>query len=92
MPSIEVSIVNENGLHMRPAMNIVDTASKFKSNISINIDGNIADAKSMLEVMMLAAVHGTKLTIEAKGEDASQAIEELKELIGSGFQEQLKEL
>lgn len=77
----EVEIKNVNGLHMKPAMQIVDTASKFASDIKISKDKTIVDAKSIMQVAMLAATCGTKLTIKAKGPDAQTAIEALKDLI-----------
>jgi phosphocarrier protein len=77
----EVEIKNANGLHMRPAMQIVDTASKFTSDIIISNGKKSINGKSIMEIAMLAATAGTKLTITAKGSDANRAIEALKDLI-----------
>jgi phosphotransferase system HPr (HPr) family protein len=77
----EVEIKNHNGLHMRPAMLLVDTASRFASDIKISNGRTSVDAKSIMQVTMLAAAAGTKLTLTAKGSDCNQAIEALKELI-----------
>jgi len=77
----EVEIKNVNGLHMKPAMQIVDTASKFSSDIKISRDKTVVDAKSIMQVAMLAATMGTKLTITAKGPDALMAVDALKDLI-----------
>jgi len=77
----EVEIKNHNGLHMRPAMLLVDTASRFASDIKISNGRTSVDAKSIMQVTMLAAAAGTKLTLTAKGNDCNQAIEALKELI-----------
>ncbi len=77
----EVEIKNVNGLHMKPAMQIVDTASKFASDIKISRDKTVVDAKSIMQVAMLAATMGTKLTITAKGPDSQAAVDALKDLI-----------
>lgn len=77
----DVEIKNRNGLHMRPAMLLVDIASKFSSDIKISNEQTTADAKSIMQVTMLAAAAGTKLAIMAKGSDCEQAVEALKELI-----------
>lgn len=78
---IDVEIKNRNGLHMRPAMLLVDIASKFASEIKISNAQTTADAKSIMQVTMLAAAAGTKLSLMAKGNDCNQAVEALKELI-----------
>lgn len=77
----EVEIKNRNGLHMRPAMLLVDMASKFSSEIKISNAQTSADAKSIMQVTMLAAAAGTKLTLTAKGSDCEPAVEAIKELI-----------
>jgi phosphocarrier protein HPr len=78
---IDVEIRNRNGLHMRPAMLLVDIASRFASDVKISNGQTSADAKSIMQVTMLAAAAGTKLTLTAKGNDCNQAVEALKELI-----------
>ena len=66
---------------MRPAMQFVDVATKFKSEITVSNQGNEVDGKSIMQMSMLAATYGTKLKIRAEGPDAEQAIEALKELV-----------
>jgi phosphocarrier protein len=78
---IEVEIKNANGLHMRPAMQFVDTASKFSSNIKVGNGDIEVDGKSIMHMAMLAAAAGTKLTITADGADSQKALEALKELV-----------
>ncbi len=77
----EVEIKNANGLHLRPAMQLVDTASRFTSNIKISNGKTTVDGKSIMQVTMLAASAGTKLTITATGLDAQMATEALKDLV-----------
>jgi phosphotransferase system HPr (HPr) family protein len=85
MPEIKTKIVNKNGMHMRPAMMVVDKASTFESDIEISTDHSVADAKSIMELTMLAAVKGTKIKIKATGKDADIAVRDIHALFESGF-------
>ena len=78
---IEVEIKNADGLHMRPAMQFVDVASKFDSNITVANAGTVVDAKSIMQMTMLAATCGTRLTVRAEGGDAEGAAEAIRELV-----------
>jgi phosphocarrier protein HPr len=82
-----VQIVNKNGLHARPAAEIVKAASKFKSEITIVRDDLEVNGKSIMGVMMLAAEFGATLTIRANGPDAQQAVDAIAELIARRFGE-----
>lgn len=87
MPEIELVINNEVGLHARPAAVFVQTASKFKSTITINKGGNSANAKSILHVLTLGIQKGTTITVLAEGEDAAQALEAISDLHSKNFGE-----
>ena len=78
---IEVMIKNADGLHMRPAMQFVDVASKFESDIKVSNEDTIVDAKSIMQMTMLAATFGTKLTVRAEGSDAQEATEAIRHLV-----------
>ena len=77
----QVEIKNADGLHMRPAMQFVDIASQFKCEITVSNDETSVDGKSIMQISMLAATAGTKLTIKAEGGDAQEAIAALRELV-----------
>ncbi|MHC4551364.1 MAG: HPr family phosphocarrier protein [Planctomycetota bacterium] len=81
----EVTIKNPEGLHMRPAMQFVDMANTFASSISVSNGDVSVDAKSIMQMTMLAATCGTRLIIQAKGQDARQAADALYELIECEF-------
>lgn len=83
-----VTITNKYGLHARPAMQLVEMASRFASDVRLVRGEKIADAKSIMDVLMLAAEHGTDLVIKAEGDDAEQAIETLSDLVASRFDEE----
>lgn len=76
-----VEIKNADGLHMRPAMQFVDLASRFNCEVSVSNDQTTADGKSIMQMSMLAATCGTRLKIRAEGPDAEKALEALRELV-----------
>jgi phosphocarrier protein len=82
---IEVEIRNPEGLHMRPAMQFVDLANSFDSDISVSHQDVSVDAKSIMQMTMLAATCGTRLKITATGADAGQAIQALQDLVENKF-------
>ena len=84
----EVQIPNSLGLHARPAMQLVDLANRFDAEIEIAKAGQCVDAKSIMQVMTLAATQGTKLTLTARGDDAAKAVAAIAALIADGFGEE----
>jgi phosphocarrier protein len=82
-----VQILNKNGLHARPAAEIVKLAAKYRSEITISRDGTEVNGKSIMGVMMLAAECGASIVLRAEGEDAEQAIEAIAGLIANKFGE-----
>jgi phosphotransferase system HPr (HPr) family protein len=82
---IEVEIRNPEGLHMRPAMQFVDLANSFDSDISVSHQDITVDAKSIMQMTMLAATCGSRLRIQAAGTDAGRAIEALQKLVANKF-------
>ncbi len=87
MPEREVKILNKIGVHARPAAEIVKTAGKFKSNITIVRDDLEVNAKSIMGVMMLAAESGATVILRATGEDAEAAVDALAGVIAAKFGE-----
>jgi len=79
--SRDVTIANPQGLHARPADLFSRLASRFESTIEIVKDGQHVDGKSILDILMLAAVQGTTLSIVARGNDADEAVEALARLL-----------
>jgi phosphocarrier protein len=82
-----VQILNKNGLHARPAAEIVKLAAKYRSEITISRDGTEVNGKSIMGVMMLAAECGASIVLRAEGEDAEQAIDAIATLIANKFGE-----
>lgn len=87
MISEKITILNETGLHARPASIFVNTAAKFKSNLTIAKGEKQANAKSILSVLGLGISKGTEITISADGPDEELALCTLAELIQVGINE-----
>lgn len=83
----EVEVVNALGIHARPSSLIVKTAQKYRSSIFLVKSGAKADAKSIMSLMMLSATCGSKVMIEATGEDEKEALDELVTLFKYNFYE-----
>jgi phosphocarrier protein len=82
-----IEITNPTGLHARPAALFVQTAGKFTSQIWIKSGQKKVNAKSIMGLMSLAVSSGTQIVIGAEGEDEEIAVDELIDLITSGFVE-----
>ena len=83
----QLTIINKLGLHARAASKLVATASRFGSNIQINRNGQLADAKSIMSLLMLAASKGTSLEFIICGDDAEEALHHIETLINNRFDE-----
>ncbi|MEO6444936.1 MAG: HPr family phosphocarrier protein [Gemmatimonadaceae bacterium] len=82
-----VEIVNKNGIHARPAAEIVRTAGKFKSQITLMREDLEVNGKSIMGVMMLAAECGSQVHLRADGPDAQEAVDAISHLIANKFGE-----
>jgi len=86
--SREMVVQNQLGLHARPASMFVKMATRFKSEILVVKEGEEVNGKSIMGLMMLAASHGTTLTVTAEGSDANDAVNELEDLVNRNFEEE----
>ena len=82
-----VTIANRNGLHARPAAEIVKLAAKYKADILLVRDDLEVNGKSIMGVMMLAAEYGSSLVLRADGPDEHEAVGAIAKLIESKFGE-----
>src|SRR5690242_13926290 len=83
----EITVINRLGLHARPAAMFVRIASRYRSEVWVEKEGEQINGKSIMGLMMLAAGQGSKLTIRCEGPDAAKALAELEELINARFNE-----
>ena len=83
----EATVVNQVGLHARPATFFIQKANEFKCSIWVEIEDRRINAKSLLGVLSLGIVQGTKINIIGDGVDEKEAVDTLCDLIASGFAE-----
>jgi len=84
----ELEIVNQYGIHARPAALFVKTAGRFDADVFVEKSGNRVSGKSIMGLMTLEASKGSKLTVSADGPDAEQMLDELEALVASRFDEE----
>jgi phosphocarrier protein len=87
MTERSATIINDLGLHARPAAQFVRMASQFQATIELCRDDNAVNGKSIMGVMMLAAECGAVVRVRADGADEVAAVEALVALIERGFGE-----
>ncbi len=80
--SVEILVPNDHSLHLRPMQELVEKAVAFNSRLSVSRGGRLADAKSIFDVMMLAAEKGP-LVLDADGSDADLAVKTLTGLLNA---------
>lgn len=83
----KVEIKNKLGLHARAAALLVQTVNKFAVQVNFSKDGHTTDGRSIMGVLMLAAAQGSKIEVEASGEDAERAVKAIERLIENRFNE-----
>lgn len=83
----EVCVLNEQGLHARPAAKLAQEAQKFVADIQLVSGDAQADCKSILDILTLAAAQGCGLELRATGADAQEAVEHLTEFFKRRFGE-----
>jgi phosphocarrier protein HPr len=83
----KLEITNKLGLHARAAALLVQTVNKFSSQVTFSKDGQCADGRSIMGVLTLAATQGSKIQVEASGDDAERAVRAIEKLFDSRFNE-----
>ncbi len=82
-----MKIINRLGLHARAAAQLVKLANQFTSEIMIEKDGESVNAKSIMGILMLAAVCGSKISVNIEGADAEEAMAAIEKMVDDGFGE-----
>lgn len=82
---VNVTLNSKDGLHARPAGILAKTASQYQSKIDLLVNGVCKNAKSIMSIMSLGLKGGESITIKAEGDDANQALKEIKELFDTDF-------
>ncbi|MDD2715645.1 MAG: HPr family phosphocarrier protein [Candidatus Wallbacteria bacterium] len=87
MHKLETIVRNKAGLHARPAALIAETSQKFKSEVFLQKNGTVVNAKSIIDIMLLAAEKGSTISISASGSDELEAAKAIHNLFESMFDE-----
>jgi phosphocarrier protein HPr len=82
----KLSILNEEGMHARPAGAFVKTANEFKSAVEIRSNGISKNGKSLMGIMSLGLAKDSEITIVVTGEDEANALDKLTALVQNKFQ------
>lgn len=82
-----LEIKNKLGLHARAAALLVQTVNRFSSQVTLSKDGQTADGRSIMGVLTLAGTQGSKIQVEAVGEDAEHAVRAIEKLVDRRFNE-----
>jgi len=85
----QTTVVNKQGWHARPAAMVVKCANSFRSSVTIEINGLVANGKSMMDVIMLASPLGSVVQIDVTGPDAEACADAIEKIIATGFGEEL---
>ena len=83
----KLEIKNKLWLHARAAALLVQTGNKFSAHITLSKDGQTTDARSIMGLLTLAAARGSKVQLEATGDDAERAVKAIERLIENRFNE-----
>ena len=83
----KLEIKNKLGVHARAAALLVQTVNRFSAQVNISKDGQTTDGRSIMGVLTLAATQGSKIQVEANGEDAERAVKAIEKLIENRFNE-----
>lgn len=83
----KLEIKNKLGLHARAAVLLVKTVNRFSADVKISKDGQVANGRSIMGVLTLAAAQGSKIQVEAKGKDADDALRAIERLVEKKFHE-----
>lgn len=83
----ELTIQNKLGIHARPAAQFVKTANRFSCEVRVEKDGEEVEGKSIMGLMMLAAGHGSVITVTTEGDDEAAAMNAIADLIDRKFEE-----
>lgn len=79
----KVRVTNRFGLHARVATSVAKAMDRFACSVTVKKDGQEADARSVLSLLLLAATPGSEITLSAAGPDSEQAVMEITRLVNS---------
>lgn len=87
MVSAKVTLVNPQGMHMRPAQLFVNTMTPYKSDVTILFGDKVINAKSIMHLMAACLKQGSEIEIQCSGEQEQEALKAAVDLVQSGLGE-----
>lgn len=87
MVSKKFTIINEQGIHMRPATKFVDAVSKYKCNVTVKTDKRIVDGKSVMNLIAACIKYNEEIEVVCDGQQEEEALDAAEKLITAGFDE-----
>jgi len=87
MQEKEITVTNPKGIHARPSAMLVQAAMECQSNIVLTHGDKIANIRSVFDIMMLCAIHGSVLTIRSEGADEEEAMKRIEDIFNRKFDE-----
>jgi phosphocarrier protein HPr len=82
-----LAIQNRLGLHARAAVLLVQTASRFDAEVTVEKDGQVVNGRSIMGIMMLAAEQGSTIDVTTQGPQAAEAMAAIRDLVDARFNE-----
>jgi phosphocarrier protein HPr len=83
-----LEIVNKKGLHARPAAKFAQVVEQFDAEVQVSAGGERIDGSSILDLLMLSAAPGCRITVQATGREAQAVVDALAKLVSGGFGEE----
>ena len=87
MEKCEVTVVNQMGLHARPAAKLVTVCSRYRSRVVLFANGKRAEGRQFVALLLLSAAMGASISLEVNGPDEKLAVAAVTRLISDGFGE-----
>ena len=84
----DIQVINQLGLHARASAKLVQLVCGYRSEVMMAAKGRDINAKSIMGILSGGIAQGSKITIEAEGPDAQEAVDELVDLIENGFDDE----
>lgn len=85
MVSGSAIVKNDKGIHARPSSEISIESQKYSSQITLKYNGNVANSRDVLQIIILELFKGVEVEIEAEGEDEQAALDAIKAMIEKTF-------
>lgn len=84
MATQKITVMNEHGIHARVASRVVEKTRKMASKVTISLDGQKADAGSIIDLLLLGATKGSKVVVDVNGGDEEKHLLDIAQIFTDG--------